>query len=306
MKRGHRRLAVSGGTDIGLTAPTDFPTADGAGGIVLPDGRTLWLYGDKIAQGQMDLGTHFQTVDQKGAATPLQQLAPNRNGSWFWPLGGAFMEKGKLYAMLGQFKPGGSGSPMDIGFDHSVMAELDPKSLQVRGMRDLPADGVQWGSSVIHDGGHTYMYGIKDVGGKKSLRVAQTPLGQASTAPLQDLGERLPQVGGSVSVVRNGKGFQLVTQQDQFGSQVHSYASDNPAGNWHQQGDIYQTPDQGQGNYSYNAQLHPGGLLSYAVAGDPQKMLSGQAPYGTRFYRLPGYVPPRPVVTARPRPRRRY
>jgi hypothetical protein len=101
-------------------------------------------------------------------------------------------------------------------------------------------------------------------------------------------------VSNQFSVVRIGRGYQLISQDDGFSRSISAYFGATPAGPFGSKTVLYTTPDWGAHSYTYNAVAHPeqgwaGGLLvSYNVNSlNPTADYADARLYRPHFVRVP-------------------
>jgi hypothetical protein len=172
---------------------TEWASADGAIPVPLPDGRTVWLFGD----------TYIGTVDGGGAIDPGDPLIRNSfvvqsgncfapmmgggpharaslipsaaAGQWSWPASGFVDNNGSvLRVMVWNLQSGGA-----LGFQATGMqvASFALPSMQFLGVHDLPFPtdaNHPYGATAMVSGGNAYLYGDNS----RNTFVARAPLGQ--------------------------------------------------------------------------------------------------------------------------------
>ena len=182
----------------GLGHSTDWLSADTAVPVPLPDGRTVWLFGDTYvgalaADGSIAPNTRFvhnSLVVQDGPClTPLMGGRPGARtgiipspstGGEYWPMSGA-IEDGVLRVFLCHVTPTGPG-PLDFEVIDVQVATFSLPGLQLQAVQPLPfpTSGAQpYGSTELTArDGYVYLYGETD----RNVYVARAPLGQILTA----------------------------------------------------------------------------------------------------------------------------
>ncbi len=182
------------------TTYTEWASADGAIPVGLPDGRTVWMFGDTYA-GKVDSGgaidaadplLHNSFVVQSGACfaplmggAPLarQELIPNpASDEWYWPASGVVVDNTlQVFVWVMQAAP----EPLyftNVGFDVATFAL---PSLQLQGVQPLPFPfnaNVPYGGTALTSGGDVYLYGSNNT---QNVYVARAPLGEILAAPSQ-------------------------------------------------------------------------------------------------------------------------
>lgn len=175
--------------------------ADGEYSVLLPDGRTVWIFGDSFlgtvnpdrsrekrtpwfirnsmaVQEADTLRSLYNVIDGWESSWVIPPGAPkgrqfSEDSLWYWP-GDAFIENGKLKAFMTAFY---QAKPGDWGFAW-VSANLATFSLPDLKLEridhfDYPnAAEVHWGHAVCDDDkDYTYIYGAGD----KKIYVARAP-----------------------------------------------------------------------------------------------------------------------------------
>jgi hypothetical protein len=157
--------------------PYIFP-GDGIFSLRLPNGTTLWAFGDGSVQNH-DGGRKMVTnslVVQDGpllsavvGGTKLDPKATVSQGNDSFYPGQPFLDGGKVRQPLGRHVDGQHVA--------TVLATFDPDSLELEGVTTVSnSDEIAWGESVVQDDNYTYFYGQTVAGGP--TYVARAPLGQ--------------------------------------------------------------------------------------------------------------------------------
>lgn len=181
---------------------------DQAATVLLPDGRTLWLFADTIqgretraggyAAGWRMVHNSFVLQDRgclRGVTGPKDgEVIPNPTRSTFyWPQSGV-VTGGRLVVFSLRVKRTGTG-PLDflvVGTDAAVFSlptsrAADPKLLRVvpTPASSTPESRPAWGQAVVADGAHLYVYGSAKVTGElvfgKAVHLARVPAGELLT-----------------------------------------------------------------------------------------------------------------------------
>ncbi|MBK7215415.1 MAG: DUF5005 domain-containing protein [Bacteroidales bacterium] len=245
--------------------------ADGEYSVLLPDGRTVWIFGDSFlgivkpdgsrekrkpwfvrnsmaVQEADTLRSLYNVIDGWESSLVIPPGAPkgkqfSEDSIWYWP-GDAFIENGKLKAFMTAFY---QAKPGDWGFQW-VSANIATFSLPDLKFEkidhfDYPNDAeVHWGHAVCDDDeDYTYIYGA----GNKKVYVARAPRTDI-TAPweffngsgwVKDSREARPSldIPGSeqFSVFKyNGKYVLLVQEGGFMTTNICTYISDKPYTGW--------------------------------------------------------------------------
>ena len=168
---------------------------DGFYSLLLPDGRTVWIFGDTFlgtvnpdnsrvlrdpvfvrnsiaVQDGDSLRTLYNLYEGKDASyfIPEQAYKPDRlaeDSIWFWP-GDAFMENGKIIFFLSRFYQA-EEDMWGIRWDGTYIARVSFPELEVEEIVPLsyPSEiEIHWGHSVCDDAddlqvpNHTYTFGV--------------------------------------------------------------------------------------------------------------------------------------------------
>jgi hypothetical protein len=240
--------------------------ADGVYSVLLPDGRTVWMFGD----------TFLGTVNPDGSRKPrdpvyvrnaiavqegdslrtLYNIHEGRDASyfiareafkndrlaedsiWFWP-GDALLEGGKIMFFLSRFYQA-EGHMWGFRWDGTYIATVSLPGLELEKISALsyPSDTeIHWGHSVCDEADeYTYIYGT----GAERPYVARAPRGNIMAAwefytgsewvSDPNLAEPIIQDKSSeqFSVFKLGEKFVLLTQMGGLSEDICTYTSDLP------------------------------------------------------------------------------
>jgi hypothetical protein len=259
-------------------------------------------------------GNHIVKTVTGGTPSHPTGLVPPVGDSWYW-LGASHLtaDGSSLDVVFLRFERFGPGI-WDWGWKENVLGRLDPSSFKVRKVVHLPsASGVNWGSWISHDGDHTLVYGVEDLGWIKFMHIARVA-GDDLTRPWEywtgsgwspneaDSSQVMYGVANEYSVAPYGDGYLLVTHDtlELFSRNIVAYVSCSPTGPFTPIGTLYSTPETGLfGSYgtanvfTYNSHEHPelraGGslLVSYNVNSfDNQDLYADSTIYRPRFVRV--------------------
>lgn len=268
--------------------------ADATYSIYLPDGSTLWLFGD----------TFIGEVDENNAIVPgakfirnsavLQEgetlttlfsgtrqdpgdfiPTPHPDSTWYWPEHG-LVEGDSLRIFLAKFRHNPEGPP-GFQFEH---AGNDIGTFTYPGLDFVHAtpveasfqNGVLYGDRILEDTTHLYIYG------RKSDPEFNIPYPHAARAPVGKLMEQEwefydgtgwshdPAATGRINNFQvsqqysvstyNGK-YILLTQDIWLSPKIYTFTSSSPVGPWKNQRLIYTTPESAGDVFTYNAYVHP-------------------------------------------------
>ncbi len=168
-----------------------FTGGDATYSIPLPDGRTLWIFGDSFMGTVEEDGTRIRQdpmyirnaivvedgdstytlfngdqLSPKTLITPQEVLdnpAVTEDSLWYWP-GDGYIERDEVILFLSKFR---QSEPGMWGFEwrNTAIAFLDVKSLNVKEVIDLSESvhkGVHFGHAVYEDEQMVYLYGLKE------------------------------------------------------------------------------------------------------------------------------------------------
>ncbi|MEV0157656.1 fibronectin type III domain-containing protein [Micromonospora sp. NPDC050686] len=276
--------------------------ADRTASVRLPDGRLLWLFSDTFlgpvgADGSRPRTAPFihnsavvQRSDQLvetvhgGTADDPRPLVPAIEPDEFHWIGDAQVAGDTLQVLVNRYRRTGA-SPLDHRLLGTALATFALPALTPTGIRPLPLDDrVSWGSEVLRDGDHTYVYGTEAAGEAKFAHVARVR-GDDLGGPWEfwtgrdwstddDASARvLSGVGTSYGVQRVAGGYVLVTHENNlvFSAELVAYPADSPVGPFRGPDYLHTAPETADGHLVYDADLHPASarpgklLISYNV-----------------------------------------
>jgi hypothetical protein len=312
--------------------------ADRTASVRLPDGRVLWLFSDTFLGSPAPDGSrpasapliHNSAIVQDGRAlgatvqggsprTPSSLIPAEKDDEFYW-VGDASVSGGDVQVLVNRYGRTGAG-PLDHKLRGTALAELDLPGLRAEAIEPLPlGDRVSWGSEVLPDGDHTYVYGTEAAGGMKFAhlaRVAGTDLREpwefwtgSGWSPREAESARvLSGVGTNYGVRRVRGRYVLVTHENNlmFSSDFVAYTADSPTGPFAGPQYLFRAPETDAGNIVYDADLHPdlarpGKLLvSYNVNNlDDRVAYADASIYRPRFVEVAW--PPRPRSRKAPQP----
>jgi hypothetical protein len=246
--------------------------------VVLPDGRTLWIFGNTYLGTVAKNGSRAATTPtvansyvvqakNKGAlgatllgAGKTALFKPTEPGHFYEPAT-AIVEKGKLYQVLWLMANGSLPERVDV-------ATVALPSLKVESITTMPyvnyiptaQTSAQfyppiWGGSIVTDGKYDYVYGYENTnaGFAGFIHVSRIPVGQLASAspeywngtawgPVPVTSARLfggAQVGTrSFTVTKTAKGFRALTQ-GHTQTGIYEWSSPSPTGKWLLAANVY-------------------------------------------------------------------
>jgi hypothetical protein len=280
---------------------------DGAYTVVLKHQRVLWLFGDTLLGAVHDAKRTDATMVnntiglQNGSGKdavigfrsgkgrdgkPTAFFTPTDGKGWFWPLA-AVCESERLFVFLAHIAKGtdpGVFGFRQIGLWLAVIenATDEPQQWRIK-QHPLPfarfdRRRVQsWGSAVLAENDHLYIYGYQDQGkeiGSRKLLLARAPAGKltdftawrfrTSDGWSEKVEEATPLVEGlatefSVHRISEGKGYLLVYTENGLGDRIIGRFARDATGPWSAPMLLYKCPEMARdkGVFCYAAKAHP-------------------------------------------------
>lgn len=296
---------------------------DGTLSLGLPDGRSLWLFGDTFLghvrpDGSRPLdsplirnclvvqdGETLTTRHGGTVAEPMAFVTPSDPEAWYWP-GDGTVVGGRLqvfYHRFRQVRPGIWG----WAWDGTVIATLRLPDLTLEGVRPAVDDnGVAYGSALLEGDPWVYIFGTRQQGAAKHLHLARVSRqnwpgawqfwsGERWTADAAASRSLLAGVSSQFAVLPLAAGFGLVTMDERtpFSDRVVLYWAEAPTGPWRGPMLVYQAPEADGAVAAYNPFVHPqfdtslGYLISYNInhVHDPDRLYDDAGLYRPRFIR---------------------
>jgi Domain of unknown function (DUF4185)/Domain of unknown function (DUF5005) len=297
---------------------------DGTLSMGLPDGRTLWLFGDTflghvrsdysrpldsplirnclvIQDGEKLVSRHGGTIRD-----PVAFLVPEDPDTWYWPGDGAVWGNHAwiFFHRFRQVTPGMWG----WAWDGTVIATLSLPDLVIERVTPVADDhGVAFGAALLEMDSWVYIFGTEQRGVIKYLHVARAApdglegtwdhwTGQGWSAEAGASRATLEGVSSQFGVVRLGKKVGLVTMDERqpFSDRVVVYFAEAPTGPWQGPTEIYRAPEADTAVVAYNPFVHPqfssrnGHLISYNInhVHDPDTLYDNAGLYRPRFIRV--------------------
>ena len=268
--------------------------ADVGSTVALPDGRTLWLFGDTLHRTEDGLASRHNSMlmGERGCLTPVpgpggaEPLPTRGDGQWYWPTHG-LVDGGRLFVFASTVTATGKGA-MDFTGTGTNIAEFDlpaGKDPVLRAIHPTPSTGApetepQWGAAVLQRGGYTYIYGTQKVARElvfgRNVYVARVPAGaltdlarwqywtgkdwsgSPSSAGVVIKAEAGVPTSFSVQDGPSGSVLAIAKKDDYLGSRIVSLSAPSPAGPWGSEDlQAFARSDLSTGQITYLALGHP-------------------------------------------------
>ncbi len=264
--------------------------------VALPDGRTIWLFGDSylenvntndttlpclfqirncmVVQDSVNLSLLTTHIDEQaqGVLRSTFKLAPD-NPAILWP-GHGYVESDTVLIFLDEI----DGSNLDML--HTYVAKLQLPSLEILNLSQLPDyEGLNIGRAVVTDtaGGYRYFYCNKLNWIVWEPFIARALIGTNINAPfqfytgsgwsynpLEAVTISTEPVSPGFSVFKMNEKYFLLTQENGYltcglGKEIYIMESENPWGPFENKTLVYTINDTFKGHdlLTYNAQAHP-------------------------------------------------
>jgi hypothetical protein len=264
---------------------------DRTASVALPDGRIVWLFSDTYLGTVDRTGTrpatapfiHNSMVVESGgrlgptliggtAAAPRSVVSGPDPTRFYW-VADAVVDGGRLQVLYNEVRATGNGG-LDAGVVGTALATFSLPDLALLGIHALPLSAqTAWGSSILDDGGFTYIYGSgsnPQPSGPKFAKLARVPLGGlggpwqfwtgTTWSPREsDAARLLSGVGTAFSVTREDDRYVLVTVDSNvsFSSSVVAYTAPSPTGPFGPPTVVLDAPDATANRIVYDASVHP-------------------------------------------------
>lgn len=262
--------------------------------IALPDGRTLWLFGDSfigtvnpdsslVSGAQMirncaiiQSGDTMTALYQGTFDNPIDFLETNTpDSTWFWPEHG-IVENGNLKIFFSEFGTGEGQPGWNFEYRNTVVAIFTYPDIGSLGYIELPyyqQNEVMYGDRIIESGDYNYIFGRKEEGNPDwhipYIHLARVPIGNLmgdwefydgsnwTNDPLTSLRITDHPVSQQYGVFYHESKYVLISQQIWLGTQIYSLTSQELEGPWENEVLLYDTPLPFDDMLTYNAYPHP-------------------------------------------------
>jgi hypothetical protein len=266
--------------------------ADATFSIYLPDGRTLWLFGDtflgevnpdsSIVSGAVMIrnsaviqdGDSLRTLYGGIPSAPDDFIPTNNPGStWYWPEHGiVFKDTLRIFVARYKFNPDGPAG-FQFEFDGNDIANFTYPDLTFINVIPIPyysINKVIYGDRILADSIYLYIYGRKEENNNITYpHLARVKADNLSgpwefsagsnwaTDPAWSFKINSFQVSQQYGVFKHMGKYVLFTQDIWFSTQIWSFTSNSPEGPWGNKTLVYDTPKVTEDAFTYNAYPHP-------------------------------------------------
>ena len=261
---------------------------DGASSHVLPDGRSMWLFGDSYLDTVYPdrtrplIGFIHNTVvltDRAGGFTtlyggtkqaPLPYFVAAQPDQYYWP-SASFINAAKtqMFVLMARISPTGEGGLFGFEVAGNDIAVLSLPDLTLQ--RIVPfskGSFIDWSSATLENNdGYIYLYGVESTKFNKFIHVARTP----AKNPLRTVtfydgtnwvadSAKSARIQGGVSeqfsMFKYQKKFYLLSQGNLLSPSIYLWDAASPVGPFTGKRKVYTTPQSGN-LITYNASAHP-------------------------------------------------
>lgn len=251
--------------------------------IPLPDGRTIWLFGDTFLgtvnpdrsrphsafirnSAMVQDGDQMTTLHQGGAGNASAFVSPSESDWWYWP--GHGIAGDSLQVIMFGFRSTGGGGGFDFAYTSVDLATFSLPDIKLMSLERKIADPtINFGAAVLEHGGYTYLYGAEKDGLGKYLHAARVEGNDLSsewqyfdgenwTADISKSTRLFAHVSEQFSISEFDGKFYLLTQAHILGAQIYLLTGDSPVGPFYDQRLVYCTPQLTENTFTYNAFLH--------------------------------------------------
>jgi hypothetical protein len=276
-----------------------FTGGDGTYSVLLPDGRTVWIFGDTflgevaadstrirtepmyirntfVVQNGENLDTIYRgsSVNSKTLITPPAVLESKgeitEDSLWYWP-GDGFIKDDELHVFVSEFHQFGDNM-WDFEWLGGALASFSLPDLKQTSIYEIPDEklgGTHFGHAVYEGDQFLYIYGLKE-GFPYAARIQEGNIEAdweyySDGKWIKDVSEATPvlEVGGSeqFSVFKIEESYYFLTQLGGFSNEIWVYQSDHPY-DWE--------PSRGNLIYTIELPFDNSELFTYNTLAHPQ------------------------------------
>ncbi len=273
-----------------------FTGGDGTYSVLLPDGRSVWIFGDTflgtvnqdntrerispmyirnsfVIQDGDSLRTLHQVRDSKNASMVIPPVPEGgamvpEHKAWFWP-GDGLIENGQLKVFMSLFTQPDTGM-WGFQWESSWLASYSLPDIREINLEEIDYSRVMqvhYGHAVLEERDYTYVYGA----GEGHPHAARYPAGKVEEKweffngqswvddPAQSKPMGMMHASEQFSVFKIKEKYVYLTQMDSFSTEICSFVSESPVGPWENKSLLYTTPipNEDKNLITYNALAHP-------------------------------------------------
>lgn len=266
-----------------------FTGGDVAYSHVLPDGRSVWFFGDSFLDTVYpdrhrprtsfihnmlvvtDPSGGFTTLHGGTTDDPLPFFVASDPDQFYWPTT-AFLNKNKtqLFVMLIRVEANGEGGIFGFDVKGNDIAILSLPDLKLKRIeRFSEGDFINWSSATLEeDDGFVYLYGVESTKRNKYMHVARTrsggPLNKFEfyngNSWVSDTAQSARLIGGmseQFTVFKSMGKYYLLSEGNLLSPNIYLYDAASPVGPFSNRRKIYTAPQAGGNIIAYNATAHP-------------------------------------------------
>lgn len=269
--------------------------ADATYSILLPDSRTLWLFGDTfigetegltIVPGAKMIrnsaviqeGNNLQSLFAGSFSEPDDFiLTAEPDSNWYWPEHG-IVDGDTLRIFLAKFRHEDNGTPgFNFAHDGNDIANLTYPGLEFINAVPVQAhyqNQVIYGDRLLSDSIYIYIYGRK--ADTSSFNIPYPHVARCLQEKLLDQNsweyfngtgwsedashsQKINdfQVSQQYSISKYRGKYILLTQDIWLSPDIYTFIGDSPIGPWRNKTRIFTTPESEGKTFTYNAYVHP-------------------------------------------------
>ena len=255
--------------------------------VPLPDGRVAWLFSDTflgavnpdrsrsadaplvhntvVVQSGGELGETLHG----GTDTAPAALVEAPANELYW-VGDGTVTGGSLKVFYNRYQHTGSGM-LDVRLAGTSLVTFNLPELTIGGVQPLPlGNTISWGSAVVEDSAHLYVYGTESTRRTKFAHLARVATtltgawefwtGEGWSTTETDSARLLGGVGTAFSVDRVDGSYVLVTQDTtvSFSPSVVAHVAPAPQGPFETPVHLFDAPEpKAPDRFVYDARTHP-------------------------------------------------
>ncbi|RCH53767.1 hypothetical protein DJ568_16140 [Mucilaginibacter hurinus] len=288
-----------------FTRSSGWNSGDGAQSILLPDGRTVWLFGDsyvgdvtpdrkRIQNSKLAFinnavmiqeGSNFTSRYGGTETKPKALLIPAAPNHFYWTRHG-FVDGKRLYITLMELYKTKINGKEELIHHADRAAVISLPDLKFIKLINIPyRNKISYGDRAFADGGYNYIFGSWSDGWSTKLYMARARFGRAEqpweffaggTNWIKDMDKAVPlNIAKHVTlptVIKRNSRYYLITQRNFYSKDILMFRADKPEGPYTDEVKLYTTPGD---IHTYLAFGHPqftGNdnrlLIGYSLGGD--------------------------------------